>query len=727
MKYQTNSYSEFKEVYNFISNIRKLLLTVFPTISFEDQKMDKEGLMEQYMNKHISVGVKSDTLADKLSQEIKDTYRFNDFSRTYLPLKAESITNKTSFNSLLLEGMRDKTQGFSEDKKLHAWAEIIAYLNYCLIRDEGVKLYFEGDLNRDTPIIKKLQSVLNLKSGDFELQVERGDYAQLRQENDNKYKKNFDWFIDPSLFRNHWDDKDFCLNKIKEKFGDIVFVDKKLFENTDFIKGVMDIIVERFPRRSYNSLSYYNEDSAAAFMENKEEFVQYLDAVVQQLPQDYVKINNLEDIITIYKYQLKNKSVSHPKLFSAIERIFNDDIENINYSEIRHMHKNIEFIRPENISNDKILNAICSSFNYHERESSAGMNTFLQAIDDKGANVINKDLMLKIFTIAKFKYFHIYGDVRKKVVQTLQDINSHEYISILKSTPAALELIKPQFKLTDNVLEEILAVSPRHYLSLLNKDYINRNYKKVLAVTNYDSNLLNEIDFKKNVSPTDKDFLVEVIQHLQHLPEFIRNLSLPQFYKNDKLDIEVIKYLKLDFLHYSLGEKRGKLCSFFKNITEKEKDILLLHNIQAYRYLPESKRVNKMDAVNFLNGFEEDKYQTGLSSIPSSLFVEPDFCLHMVKAFLHKQPDNSNFIEKIPELFWFNKEFILNVMQELDKSPKNSVNKLVSLLPVNVGEFFTKFEIKTGEYHDFMSAYIAKQELKNLLTEPAEKKRVNKL
>lgn len=729
MKYQTSSYSEFKEVYNFLPNLQKLLIEVFPNSSFEEQKLDKEFFVNLYTNQYVTET--GDSLFNKLSMEIKNNYKFNDFSQTYLPLKGDKTGGKITFNTLLLEGMREKTNLLSDNDKLNVWAEIIAYLSFSLIRESGVQIVFEHTLSEEIPIIQKINSKFTVSENqEAQLQIERKDYIKSRKEIEKQYEQNFDWFIDTTLFRNYWDDKDFCINKMKNSFCNIEFVDKKLFENVDFVTEAIELILNKISNYSYSRYSTDYSDIHNRFMANKQDFLKYLDILLKELPDSYINIENVDKFIQIYNYQKKqsesNFIESQRILFSMIEKFLNTDIENIDYEKISNFYKKTEFISIENLKKDKILKELCESINSIGERSSV-LADFFGVLNKRDNNLLTKEIVLKVFKQTNIKNFYVYGSTQEKLKSLFKNINEKEYLSIIETNTNLLGIVgRPKFKITEDFLNKVSDLSKSVFFSLMNEEYLVNNYNKVLQISNYEGEDLNEENFNKYVDKNDKELLLNIIKNRTRLPDFLSKLTAPQFYKDNELDVDIIKYMSANMLYEIMHYKKGKLITFFKNISEENKDILLEENSHFYKYLPESKKINKKDAINFLKSIDKDDYNTNFWTIPGSLSKDKEFCLELVKEFLNNS-EKSIYIKSIPPEFWNNKDFILKVAKELDSHTTGTINQLVNLLPKNIEEFFTKFEIKPGEYHDFMSSYMSKQELKNLLTEPVQAKRVNKL
>lgn len=758
MNYISNNYNDFKDFYSFWANINKLFEQEFGHFDLDKYKINKSNIEKTYLSTTTENIMSSDTLStvEQLLSQIVFHLNNNNFETSYLPLSTINANNKTGFNQLLFDGLTQKTQKLSDAQKISVWAEAVAYMYHCMAQEKSVKISIDepSKIEISNFYLKLKESFKSHDDLPLQLQIEKPNYNKNIENEKSKYTNDFHWFIDNTLIFNNWGDEQYCLKQLETKFSDIEFVEQSILEKPSFQMSALNHLLKMNLASSRYDTDYHN-DSYKVLADTPERYMYYLDILLSNFKQADVNNDNVNSLFSLLKYIKKNikednKNIKN-KIHNLITNYLNNTITKEQFNTLSSSHSLIALLNKETLKKDYVIKALCDNFimtsngnrNYYGR-----LNDFFEPILNKYPDILDKELFLNVLmhfkkenNMALAQYNNIYKNILSIIktldeTQLLQALAFNKNIAKLLSHTTRDEKIQINigFPITDTFLESlynILASTDdlRAYFYLITPEYLDKNFKTVVQRSGYSRQYLNEANFSKYIQNDDIHFIVDMLQ--KEIPDFLQDFKHPCFYKDGRLNIEIIKNIpyKKIYSEHHYGKTRSPIKSFFNSITDKEKKALLLADPLFYDLLPEIKKIDKMAALNYLTSGGSDKLSQ-ISSIPKLLFSDADFCLDILKLCFTEPRSKKYFLNKIPTERWSNKYFILNACKIFDKHSDNTINDVIALLPKNIIEFMKKFEISTGNYYDFMSSYITKQELKNMLScvEPEKQlKKVNKL
>ena len=588
----------------------------------------------------------------------------------------------------------------------------------------------------------------------MELQTEKPNYNKNIENEKNKYTHDFNWFIDNTLIFNNWGDEQYCLKQLDKKLSDIEFVEQSILEKTSF---QMSILKDFLQKTLYSSRyeDHYDKNSYKVLADTPERYMHYLDILFSNFKQDDVNNSNVNSLFSLFKYIKKyipedNKNIKN-KIHNLITNYLNNTITEEQFSTLGSSHSLIALLDKETLKKDYVIKALCNDFIIKNDRNShyyGKLNDFFEPIINKYPDILDKDLFLNVlmhFQKENNMAFSQYNNIYKTAVSIIKTLDETQLLQALTFNKKIANLLSHTgrdeknetnigFPITDSFLEALYNIlsstdEVRIYFYHITPEYLDKNFKTVVQRSDYSRQYLNEATFSKYIKNDDIPFLVDMLQ--KEIPDFLQDFKHPCFYKDGRLNIEIIKNIpyKKIYSEHHYGKTRSPIKSFFNSITDKEKKALLLEDPLFYDLLPEIKKIDKTAALNYLTSGGSDKFSQ-ISAIPKILFSDVDFCLDILKLCFTDTRNKQYFLNKIPAERWSNKYFILNACKIFDKQSDNAINDVVAILPKNIIEFMKKFEISTGNYYDFMSSYITKQELKNALScaEPEKQlKKVNKL
>lgn len=195
---------------------------------------------------------------------------------------------------------------------------------------------------------------------------------------------------------------------------------------------------------------------------------------------------------------------------------------------------------------------------------------------------------------------------------------------------------------------------------------------------------------------------------LDGIPNLILNSQIPEsYFKNEKI-VVLISYLEQ--INNKISQDIYEKISENKELSLK----LISKDMNAYEYLSYEIKKDKDVSLFFLKKVVSTVYKPHnlinklieQNSFPAELLGSEDFCLNICKM-------DERYIPLVPNFFWKNKDFLLNIIKEIDNN--NIKMTVFSYLPEEVKAMKDYFDLSQGNLYPTISSYINKIQLENTL------------
>lgn len=744
MYYQSNNYKSFESLSNLLSSVNRLLAKEFP--NQPQFKVYKEKLENYYGAKYNAQLVSVNNLT-ALDSFIQDNFLYNDFKSSYLPISLEHITAKTTLNSLIYDGIKNKTKNLPDNEKLQVWAEIISYVFLCSMNNQSITIQTDSPLDDKNPITQKMEKVFTHISYNGKLLVENNSYAKSKSKEFNNYTNNFDWQVDKTLIDGSWKNSTYVLKQLDKNLLDLNLVEPILFENSEFNENLLKIV---FNKLNSNKREDYTIDERLGV--DQEIYKKYLYPLFEKI-NDYADTNFIKDNVAhLFNILSTNKKIIRTKSPSNVEQYIKNYINNIEKSEkinIKSVFKYLNYIEPENLLKPQVLDFIYKNKSYDECLLSEAIRLFPK-MDIKSLffNIIEHDNDTEI----SFNSFYT-----KQLKTIVRQCDEQEIIKIFNLSPQILNSYLYQgyrlsFPINDLFLDQILNICTNdttstkiHYIdNLFNDNYISKNYKQIFNL---------ELDWPKTYHQLRNSLIKYTCQDPIYLEEKLKTRNAPRELqqmafnseflfpkKKENFNIDKLFYFDFTFVKKQLEDTRllNQLKDALSLLNTEDTKKLLSNNIKYYTLLPQKYKLDADFAEKFFTSLTErdnpkNDHLVNINAIPSVMFKNINMSFMAVKKYLSyndcASKENELYINKIPTHYWSNKDFILQLCTIMDKSIKEKVDSFINFMPDKVKIFFKQFKIEHGHYAEFLSSYMEKQELKaKLLNTPIiDNKKVLKL
>lgn len=739
MYYTTTDYKNFEENYNFFAHFHKIVTDYIPQLEFKIskdliEKLDREKLSIG-TNEYYPEGVRD--LCDAIQIHLIN----NDYVGRFLPLRAIKINNRTSMGALLKEGIKEQLEGKSESEKIAYLGSLITYLYTARRAGTGVRIHFDNNL-QDTsiPVIEKISKYFVQEKVTPPTEHVMTNYDKIKKLFFTPETEDFNWYIQEDLVIKRWDDEAYVLSQVSQSSSNIAFIDKSLFENNLFNEKLAKIIFSKIEHKSSTSFWEQLEITREKFKEIS--------------PLLFSRINDFED-----KKFFRNKIgcvkalESYHKTAGLDSQYFKlfitSTVNNLKEGEaISSLYQYIDYIDRENIVKPYILMQL--------ENPNSWSTTLLENIYNRYPDIEDREYFLNIMKFKSQQYFsHDYMQPLKKF---LKNCTQEDFIEVMNISASTLSNYmsymntvgeKPfDFIYDYDFCEQLLSASEvsnnegdnrknkaKILQFVLTPEFIEKNVKRIY---NYcilgNWNILSPANLQTLYQDTEymKNLLKQKILSNKREEEYFKFIS-PTLLEPKSFDIELFSLFSFPLLEDSIRYNeamRARVNECMKQLNYESIQKLLERNSLNYSFLTHEQKIDTNLATQFIEGLNKgsnlkEKY---FGIIPPILMKNKDLYLLMIGSAMQTNLA-PQLLKKCPKEFWNNKEFILKICSMLDNSNKSDslIQTYIAAMPQKIQEFFKKFDMKKGDYQNFLSMYILKQELNQSLQVSVSKPKINKL
>lgn len=739
MYYTTTDYKNFEENYNFFAHFHKIVTDYIPQLEFKIskdliEKLDREKLSIG-TNEYYPEGVRD--LCDAIQIHLIN----NDYVGHFLPLRAIKINNRTSMGALLKEGIKEQLEGRSESEKIAYLGSIITYIYTARRAGTGVRIHFDNDL-QDTSIavIDKISKYFVPEKVTPSTEHVMTNYDKIKKLFFTPETEDFNWYIQEDLVIKRWDDEAYVLSQVSQSSSNIAFIDKSLFENNLFNEKLAKIIFSKIEPKSSTSFWEQLEITREKFKEIS--------------PLLFKGINDFEDkkffkdnINYVKALESYHKTAG---LDSQYFKLFiTSTVNNLKEGEtISSLYQYIDYIDRENIVKPYILMQL--------ENPNSWSTTLLENIYNRYPDIEDREYFLNIMKLKSQQYFsHDYMQPLKKF---LKNCTQEDFIEVMNISASTLSNYmsymntvgeKPfDFSYDYDFCEQLLSAveafnnegdnrknKAKILQFMLTPEFIDKNVKRIY---NYSLSgnwyILSPDNLQKVYNDTAymKDLLKSKKLSKNHEEEYFKFIS-PTLLEPKSFDIELFSLFSFPILEDSIRYNeamRARVNECIKQLNYESIQKLLERNSLNYLFLTHEQKIDTNLATQFIEGLNKgsnlkEKY---FGIIPPILMKNKDLYLLMIGSAMQTNLA-PQLLKKCPKEFWNNKEFILKICSMLDNSNKSDslIQTYIAAMPQKIQEFFKKFDMKKGDYQNFLSMYILKQELNQSLQVSVSKPKINKL
>lgn len=534
----------------------------------------------------------------------------------------------------------------------------------------------------------------NINNELMELLLPVTDNSSLSKE---YIKTNFNWNSLDNISQNIWSDKEYIIEHFYDyQWEDIVkMADKKLWDDEDFFERIngLDILIEHLPASIKYNESVFKVLRKDTQLLGKMFNLHYLPLFTQSTYEN--PIMQLEQQNEIEYSDEKNEIiVKAKKLKKMLDTLIEDKDVVIN------LLKHTKSYKLYKVCNDEIKyneNVVKTLFHF---DSYSNVEDYLPKDIFQNENILVEYLSTKFSRCKNIKHYNfIYQDWIKDKEKLLKYVSlvplsyPHPFDDLFTLLPKVLKNDKDviSFFISKNYhLYEQLSEPFRMSKKLL-LTYVENGRKNVNArfVPTY---ALQYLDKK------EKMFVLE------NMPHFILKNDFPEELKND---LSMISCCGKVFSQLSLSKEQIECLS-----KDTEKAIKLIEaDTDNLALLTDSARKNPEIAFTFININKDKQYELKKHEqlIHKNVWCSRKLCLDLIKSLNHNNP----ILQKIPQGFWNDIEFIREIAQEVDKK-KTNIN-VFNNGPSIINELISLHKMKEGNIEQSLMKLISQSILQNTL------------
>lgn len=532
----------------------------------------------------------------------------------------------------------------------------------------------DGWDNKDF-IFKKLNTYKETYSNEEnnkQLAVELVSYIPSEQWQDEEFIHNF--FSHPAISKiiEH------AINKEKNKTYDILFNEKILTKSIElgnkylihhYVK-IYDELASKSTYGNYSITKERNNNSIPELVKKEEEFIPHIKKYFKEL--DYAK-----EII-------KNLSEDYFKLF---------DLQ---------LRKNKDFKEQY----------ITLALNYLEKQAK-GSSSYIWGFTSLVGVDAFSDIRIQEFAIKNGEKIHDNEHKPLLAAEIIKNTNEEiaRIISIGKGIDFIWDYLSKEQKQEKIIAKSILKQNPKIYNKLNETLRLDKEVFKIYY------NQLKEFDLIKDfkVGKISKEFFEsfeeeEIIDLINIVPDFLLEEKFPEkYWDNMKVMAQSNKAYHVFQKLYQENERYKKTIE--KVFQDKELSMIMLEKQNnIFSLLSEDLRTD----MEVLEKYVKTSYH--YENLPPKVFLNKNLLLHIIRA-------KPNFIEKIPQEYFKDQDFLLRIFSKIDK--KELSEQVLHSLPTVVNEILNTTPLKIGEYYEFFSKTFTNMNLTQKL-EPGKNLKIKK-
>lgn len=483
-----------------------------------------------------------------------------------------------------------------------------------------------------------------------QLAVELISYIPPEQWQDEDFIHNFLSHPGASKILEH------AINKEKNKTYDILFNEKILNKSIELgnkylIHHYVKIYYEVSSKDSYGNYSLSkerNNNTILELIEKEKDFIPHIKKYFKEL--DYAK------------EMIKSLSEDYFKLF---------DLQ---------LRKNKDF-------KEQYITLALSYLEKKAKEQSSYIWGFTSLV---GVEAFS-DIRIQEFAIKNGEKIH--DDEHKPLLAAEIIKNTNEEIARIISVGKGIEFIwdylSKEQKQEKIIAKSFLKQNPKIYNKLNETLRLDKEIFKIYY------NQLKEFDLIKDfkVGKISKEFFEsfneeEIIDLITVVPDFLLEEKFPQKYF-DNMTV-MAQSNKAHHVFQKLYQENERYKKTIENIFQnKELSIIMLEKQNnIFSLLSEDLRSD----MEVLEKYVKTSYH--YENLPPKVFLNKNLLLHIIRA-------KPNFIEKIPEEYFKDQDFLLRIFTKIDK--KELSEQVLHSLPTVINEILNTTPLKVGDYYEFFS------------------------
>lgn len=611
----------------------------------------------------------------------------------------------------------------------------IAYL--IINHDEiCVNLIAENEVNNPIHLQSALMTdseLITIKITDQKLQEkfkEQFKVEEIKFRENNNLNINEDFLL--GLTQDGWDNKEFILKKIasfKDEYNNdsgkllsvelFSYIPDNQWLDEDFIQQffkdsninkIVEYAIQKEKNKTWNVL--YNEKILEGIIElqKKELLNKYISNYSEiESKNSYGNSSIAKDRNNNSSIELINKEKNFMKFFSKYfkdvdhaKKIIKMVDEQYFYLFDMQLRKNKEF-KEEYITLALIsLNKKVSGYNsgIYDFSNLLGVDSFT-------------DKRVQEFAIKHGN--KIYGSEHQPLIAAEIIKNSKEEIAEIISKGSGIDFLwdylSKEQKQEKIIVKEMLKQNPKIYNKLIEELRLDKEIFQSYYTQLKEKELLK--DFK--VGKINKEFFEsfneeEIIHLITVVPDFLLEEKFPSKYFEN---MKVMAHSNINYHVFMelLNKNEVAQNTFSKIFKNKELSLNMLERQgNVFELLNDEV---KMD-MEILEKYVKNSYH--YENLPPKVFLNKNLLLHIVRA-------KPNFVEKIPEQFFKEQDFLLRIFEKIDN--KELSLQILTSLPTVINEVLNTTPLKIGDYYKFFSNAFSNMNLSEKL-ETGKKENIKK-
>ena len=611
----------------------------------------------------------------------------------------------------------------------------IAYL--IINHDEiCVNLIAENEVNNPIHLQSALMTdseLITIKITDQKLQEkfkEQFKVEEIKFRENNNLNINEDFLL--GLTQDGWDNKEFILKKIasfKDEYNNdsgkllsvelFSYIPDNQWLDEDFIQQffkdsninkIVEYAIQKEKNKTWNVL--YNEKILEGIIElqKKELLNKYISNYSEiESKNSYGNSSIAKDRNNNSSIELINKEKNFMKFFSKYfkdvdhaKKIIKMVDEQYFYLFDMQLRKNKEF-KEEYITLALIsLNKKVSGYNsgIYDFSNLLGVDSFT-------------DKRVQEFAIKHGN--KIYGSEHQPLIAAEIIKNSKEEIAEIISKGSGIDFLwdylSKEQKQAKIIVTEMLKQNPKIYNKLIEELRLDKEIFQGYYTQLKEKELLK--DFK--VGKINKEFFEsfneeEIIHLITVVPDFLLEEKFPSKYFEN---MKVMAHSNINYHVFMelLNKNEVAQNTFSKIFKNKELSLNMLERQgNVFELLNDEV---KMD-MEILEKYVKNSYH--YENLPAKVFLNKNLLLHIVRA-------KPNFVEKIPEQFFKEQDFLLRIFEKIDN--KELSLQILTSLPTVINEVLNTTPLKIGDYYKFFSNAFSNMNLSEKL-ETGKKENIKK-
>lgn len=611
----------------------------------------------------------------------------------------------------------------------------IAYL--IINHDEiCVNLIAENEVNNPIHLQSALMTdseLITIKITDQKLQEkfkEQFKVEEIKFRENNNLNINEDFLL--GLTQDGWDNKEFILKKIasfKDEYNNdsgkllsvelFSYIPDNQWLDEDFIQQffkdsninkIVEYAIQKEKNKTWNVL--YNEKILEGIIElqKKELLNKYISNYSEiESKNSYGNSSIAKDRNNNSSIELINKEKNFMKFFSKYfkdvdhaKKIIKMVDEQYFYLFDMQLRKNKEF-KEEYITLALIsLNKKVSGYNsgIYDFSNLLGVDSFT-------------DKRVQEFAIKHGN--KIYGSEHQPLIAAEIIKNSKEEIAEIISKGSGIDFLwdylSKEQKQEKIIVKEMLKQNPKIYNKLIEELRLDKEIFQSYYTQLKEKELLK--DFK--VGKISKEFFEsfneeEIIHLITVVPDFLLEEKFPSKYFEN---MKVMAHSNINYHVFMelLNKNEVAQNTFSKIFKNKELSLNMLERQgNVFELLNDEV---KMD-MEILEKYVKNSYH--YENLPPKVFLNKNLLLHIVRA-------KPNFVEKIPEQFFKEQDFLLRIFEKIDN--KELSLQILTSLPTVINEVLNTTPLKIGDYYKFFSNAFSNMNLSEKL-ETGKKENIKK-